>query len=85
MPLKKIMTNFDMYLLKQSSTKQDADKKSIHFSFYINQGLDLQKLESRYTTTLFVMAQVHSKLNNVEEGMQYCGETMKRQLSTSEY
>ena len=37
------MNNFDKYLLKQSKTaKQGLD---INFSFYINQGLDLKKLE----------------------------------------
>lgn len=68
------MNNFDKFMLKQgkSSTKDD------NFSFYINSGLDLNKLENKYTTTLFVMAQVHSKMNNVEEGMKYCGLTMKR-------
>ena len=31
------------------------------------------------------MAQVQSKLGNVEEGMHYCGMCMKRQLSANEY
>ena len=52
MPHKKIITNFDLYLLKQSKNK-DSDSS---FSFFINSGLDLDVLEKKYTTTLFVMA-----------------------------
>jgi hypothetical protein len=73
MPQKTIMHNFDLYLLKQSKGKDDAN-----FSFYINSGLDLKKLEAKYTTTLFVLAQIHSKLGNVEQGMTFCGMCMKR-------
>ena len=62
------MNNFDLFLLKQSKSSKN-EKADTNFSFYINHGLDLNKLENKYTTTLFVMAQVHSKLNNVEEGM----------------
>ena len=75
-----------MYLLKQSKGKGVADEKQsgiqdAHFSFYINSGLDLKKLETMYTQTLFILAQVYSKLENVEQGMNYCALTMKRQLS----
>lgn len=80
LPQKSIMNNFDNFILKQSK-----NKTSTHFSFYINQGLDLKLLETKYTTTLFVMAQIHQKLNNIEEGMKYCAITMKRQLEAKEY
>jgi len=50
------MNNFDMYLLKQSKSGKQGDSSDINFSFFINQGLDLQKLENKYTTTLFVIA-----------------------------
>ena len=82
MPQKSIMNNFDLYLLKQSKSKPGSD---LTFSFYINQGLDLKKLEQKYTTTLFVMAQVSSKLEKVEDGMKYCGLCMLRQLEAKEY
>ena len=90
LPRKSILNNFDLYLLKQSKGKaaDSEDKPQIqdaHFSFYINSGLDLKKLESKYTQTLFIMAQVYSKLENVEQGMNYCALTMKRQLSQNEY
>lgn len=64
LPRKSILNNFDLYLLKQSKGKAESDEKGedAHFSFYINSGLDLKKLESKYTTTLFIMAQVYSKL-----------------------
>lgn len=83
LPQKTILNNFDMYLLKQSKGKTSSDDKSkniedAHFSFYINSGLDLKKLEQKYTQTLFIMAQVYSKLGNVEQGMNYCALTMKR-------
>ena len=74
MPHKKIITNFDLYLLKQSKNKDN----DANFAFFINSGLDLDVLEKKYTTTLFVMAQIHSKLGNVELGMNYCGECMMR-------
>ena len=74
------MNNFDLFLLKQSKAKEDTN-----FAFYISSGLDLKKLEAKYTTTLFVIAQVHSKLGNVEQGMTYCGICMKRQLTANEY
>jgi tetratricopeptide (TPR) repeat protein len=82
LPQKSIMNNFDKFILKQSKNKMTQDT---HFSFYINQGLDLKLLESKYTTTLFVMAQIHQKLNNIDEGMKYCAITMKRQLEANEY
>uniref|UniRef100_A0A7S3CST0 KIF-binding protein n=1 Tax=Strombidium rassoulzadegani TaxID=1082188 RepID=A0A7S3CST0_9SPIT len=94
-PVKSMVNNFDRYLLKQScrakegaagltsdSGRPESDAK---FTFYINQGLDLKQLESKYTTTLFILAQVHSKLNNVDEGIRYCAMTMKRQLSQGQY
>ena len=74
LPQKTIMNNFDMFLLKKSK----GEDKQANFSFYINAGLDLKMLEQKYTTTLFIMAQVHSKLNHIDEGMEYCGKTMKR-------
>jgi len=73
------MKNFDLFLLKKSKGEQE------NFSFYINSGLDLKKLEQKYTTTLFILAQVYSKLNNIDEGMKYCGITMQRQLAANEY
>lgn len=71
LPQKSILNNFDLYLLKQTKGKGVADGKGdqiqdAHFSFYINSGLDLKKLETRYTQTLFILAQVYSKLGNVE-------------------
>ena len=48
LPQKTFMRNFDLFLLKKS--------KSENFSFYINSGLDLKKLEQKYTTTLFILA-----------------------------
>jgi tetratricopeptide (TPR) repeat protein len=79
------MHNFDKFLLKQcQSLKQTSDQEvetEQKFSFYINAGLDLKLLHTKYTTTLFILAQVHSKLNNVDEGMKYCGLTLQRQLS----
>lgn len=54
LPMKTIMNNFDLYLLKSSSKKPEA--KDAKFSFYINSGLDLKKLEQKYTTTLFIIA-----------------------------
>ena len=42
------MTNFDLYLLKQS-TKGKAGQEDASFSFYINAGLDLKNFEARYT------------------------------------
>ena len=79
MPQKTIMSNFDLYLLKHESLKDNS------FSFIINSGLDLKKFERKYTQTLFIMAQLYSKLEKVEEAMEYCGLTMKRQLKTKEY
>jgi len=49
LPQKSTISNFDKYLLKKSH-------QDVAFSFYINQGLDLKKLEQKYTTTLFVAA-----------------------------
>ena len=40
------MTNFDLFLLKQSTKGKEDDAS---FSFYINAGLDLKKFEARYT------------------------------------
>ena len=80
MPQKTIMNNFDLYLLKQSKQKED-----VNFAFFINSGLDLKRLDAKYTTTLFVLAQIHSKLGNVEQGMNFCGMCMKRQLTQNEY
>lgn len=82
LPQKSVMNNFDKFLLKQQKGK---NTEGDHFSFFINAGLDLKQMEAKYTTTLFVLAQVHSKLGNVEEGIKYCGMTMKRQLSANEY
>ena len=42
-------------------------------------------MEQKYTTTLFILAQVHSKLENIDQGIRYCGLTMKRQLAANEY
>jgi hypothetical protein len=58
LPQKRIITNFDKFILGQAKNSGKS-KEDSHFSFFINQGLDLQKLERQYTTTLFVMAQVH--------------------------
>lgn len=85
MPVKRVMNNFDKYLLKQSKAgKQGNDT---NFSFYINQGLDLKKLEEKYTLTLYVMAQVCAKLgeDKLEDGMKYSGLCMRRQLSEKQY
>lgn len=73
------MTNFDLYLLKQSKESEKVEAKT-NFSFYINAGLDLKKFEGKYTQTLFILAQLYSKIGNTEEGIKYCGLTMKRQL-----
>jgi tetratricopeptide (TPR) repeat protein len=81
MPQRRLINNFDLYLLKQCH----AHSQDKQFTFYINQGLDLKELETKYTTSLFILAQVHSKLNNVEQGMKYCGLTLKRQLSQGAY
>ena len=72
LPQKTMISNFDLFLLKQGQSKGEK------FTFYINAGLDIKAFHSKYTTTLFILAQVHQKLNHVEEGMKYCGLTMKR-------
>ena len=74
LPQKTVINNFDLFLLKQGLATK-ADEK---FSFYINAGLDLKMFHSKYTTTLFILAQVHQKLSHLDEGMKYCGLTMKR-------
>ena len=53
-PQKTVMTNFDLYLLKQSKSAKDG--KEQNFSFYINSGLDLKKMEKKFMTTLFILA-----------------------------
>lgn len=72
--MRSFIKNLDLYLLQQG--KGDKD-----FTFYINSGLDLNLMNTKHTTTLFILAQVHSKLNNIDEGIKYCGLTMKRQLA----
>jgi tetratricopeptide (TPR) repeat protein len=79
LPQRTVMRNFDLFLLKKSKGEHE------NFSFYINSGLDLKKLEQKYTTTLFILAQVYSKMGNIDDGMKYCGITMQRQLKANEY
>lgn len=75
------MNNFDLFLLKQQKNKNESD----HFSFFINAGLDLKAMEAKFTTTLFILAQVYSKKGDVDAGTKYCGMTMKRQYSSGQY
>eukprot|EP00347_Sterkiella_histriomuscorum_P007379 403349164 len=55
------------------------------FSFYINGGIDKARMEKNYTLTLFYMAQVYTKLGQNDKAVQFCADTMKRQLAYKEY
>ncbi|CDW81364.1 kif1-binding protein homolog [Stylonychia lemnae] len=82
-----LLNDFDQYLLsqiEQSQSKQGVPLTQ-DFAFYINGGIDKSKLEKNYTLTLFYMAQVYTKLGQNEKAVQFCADTMKRQLAFKEY
>jgi len=73
--------DFDAFLQQQLDSIKKASKllpEVSQFTFYVDGGLDLTKLEKNYTLTLFYMAQVYTKLNKNELAVNYCALTMQR-------
>jgi len=73
--------DFDQFLQQQLDSIKKASKtlpEVKQFTFFIDGGLDLLKLEKCYTLTLFYMAQVYTQLGKNDKAVHYCAMTMKR-------
>jgi KIF-binding protein len=81
----KITQTFHHFLKNRVSGSEISNPSEECFGFFIDGGLDKEKLELNYTQTLFYLAQVYSKHKDEKKGAEYCGLTMDRQLKTNTY
>eukprot|EP01022_Parablepharisma_sp_SALTPOND_P009924 TRINITY_DN140_c1_g2_i1.p2 TRINITY_DN140_c1_g2~~TRINITY_DN140_c1_g2_i1.p2 ORF type:complete len:622 (+),score=95.33 TRINITY_DN140_c1_g2_i1:5709-7574(+) len=77
----RISNRFAEFMKKTTGAQQHR----MCFGFYIDGGLDKNKLEANYTQTLFYMAQTYGKLNKAALSASYCARTLQRQLEGKNY
>jgi hypothetical protein len=76
--------NYLLRTVEESSNNRGAPQ-STSFTFFLNGGVNKNRMEKQYTMTIFYLGQAYTQMNKIEQGVSYLSKTMLRQLEGNEY